>query len=280
MQYLRKVFAHTIGKTFENYVINQIWARVESFGLFPITQQYVKRPTGYALIDLYFPQINFAIEVDEIPYHDNNITQDKMRMEDIFGAIPDMDLVRIREENYNTVKFQIENISRQIESKVNQLGPFKWQENWQEIDYKEKLERIKNSKTLSTSESIGFKKIQITNDVFGMNLSEGYLQYGKSRFVISENEWLWFPHLTPNKDWKNSISDDWKIIYEEYLGDNYKKKEHDPTGIHNKNRKRYTFAKYKNVLGEISYRFIGVFRFKELNQSVFIYEKVSDEICL
>jgi hypothetical protein len=28
LEYLRKVFAHTKGKTFENYVINQIWAKV------------------------------------------------------------------------------------------------------------------------------------------------------------------------------------------------------------------------------------------------------------
>jgi hypothetical protein len=34
-------------------------------GLYPVTQQYVKRPNGYALIDLYFPQIIFAIEVKE-----------------------------------------------------------------------------------------------------------------------------------------------------------------------------------------------------------------------
>jgi hypothetical protein len=33
LDYLRKVFAHTKGKTFENYVINQIWAKVEELGI-------------------------------------------------------------------------------------------------------------------------------------------------------------------------------------------------------------------------------------------------------
>jgi hypothetical protein len=77
--YLRKVFAHTIGKTFENYVITQIWSKVEDFTLYPVTQQYVKRENGYALIDLYFPQVNFAIEVDEFA-HKNNKILDKIRM--------------------------------------------------------------------------------------------------------------------------------------------------------------------------------------------------------
>jgi hypothetical protein len=44
------------------------------------------------------------------------------------------------------------------------------------------------------------------------------------------------------------------------------------------NYKRYTFAKYKNSLGEISYGFIGVFKVKEKNKEVVIYERISSEI--
>jgi hypothetical protein len=42
--------------------------------------------------------------------------------------------------------------------------------------------------------------------------------------------------------------------------------------------KRYTFAKYKNALGEISYRFIGVFKTKKRGRGVSVYEKISDEV--
>jgi len=38
MEYLKKTFARTTGKNFENYVINQIWAKVEEYGLYPVTQ--------------------------------------------------------------------------------------------------------------------------------------------------------------------------------------------------------------------------------------------------
>jgi very-short-patch-repair endonuclease len=277
LQYLRKVFAHTIGKTFENYVITQIWSKVEDFGLYPVTQQYIKRVSGYALIDLYFPQINFAIEVDEFA-HENNKTLDKIRMDDIFGSINGIKSERIKEGNYNYVKNQIDAVVNKINKKVKKLGPFKWEENWQEIEYKKNFEKVKKRKKLLSSDMIGFERVQVTNDIFGMNLSRGYLQYGKSFFKISPNEYLWFPHLTPNKNWENTVSDDWNIIYEKYIGNSIEMIENRGDAWEIDNFKRYTFAKYKNTLGEISYRFIGVFKVKEKNEEAAIYEKISDEV--
>ena len=63
----------TKGKDYENFVINQIYARIDNPELEIVTQKCV-RPTksidtknltkvgkNHYLIDLYFPQINFAI---------------------------------------------------------------------------------------------------------------------------------------------------------------------------------------------------------------------------
>jgi hypothetical protein len=116
-----------------------------------------------------------------------------------------------------------------------------------------------------------------------MNFTKGYLQYGKSFFNISANERLWFPHLTPNKNWNNSVSDDWNFIYEKYIGNDSRIIEmiKSRDGAWNPdNYKRYTFAKYKNSLGETSHRFIGVFKVKGKNKSTVIYEKISDEVLI
>jgi hypothetical protein len=201
-------------------------------------------------------------------------------MDDIFGSISGIKSERIKEGNYDYVKNQIDTVVNKINEKVKQLGPFKWEENWRETEYKENFEKIKKRKKLLSSDMIGFERVQVTNDIFGMNLSKGYLQYGKSYFKISTNERLWFPHLTPNKNWKNTVSDDWNIIYEKYIGNNVEiiethKYEEAAQKIIDK---IYTFAKYKNTLGEISYRFIGVFKVKEKNKMVTIFEKISDEI--
>jgi hypothetical protein len=111
-----------------------------------------------------------------------------------------------------------------------------------------------------------------------MGLTEGFLQYGKSWFELTQDERLWFPHLVPNKEWKNRVSEDWNNIYEEKTGNESMGPLQDK--FHNKNIKRYTFAKYKNAFGETYYRFIGVFRFREKNDETCIYEKTSDELNL
>jgi very-short-patch-repair endonuclease len=275
LDYLRKVFAHTKGKTFENYVINQIWAKVEDYGLYPITQQYIKRPNGYALIDLYFPQIEFAIEVDEF-VHEKNIQADKIRMEDIFSSIPEINIERIKEDDYESVKKQIENIVKKIKQKVNETGKLTWNEGWNENEYEEKISLIKKRGKLFVSDLIGFKKIQVTNDIFNKRYSEGYLQWGKSFFNLSENDFIWFPHLTKQKDWENTISDDWTIINEKYIGKG-KREKNDIID----NALRYTFAKCKDIFGETSYRFIGIFTLQEYSSDiVYIYKRVSSEIVL
>jgi hypothetical protein len=202
-------------------------------------------------------------------------------MDEIFGSIEGIDSERIKEGSYDDVKNQINTVVNKINKKVKQLGPFKWEENWQEIEYSEKFEMIKKRKKLLSSDMIGFERVQVTNDIFGMNLSKGYLQFGKSFFEISPNERLWFPHLTPNKNWENTVSDDWNIIYEKYIGNNIEiiKSEKAAQKII-EDYKIYTFAKYKNTLGEISYRFIGVFKVKEKDKMVTVYERISAKMNL
>jgi hypothetical protein len=155
------------------------------------------------------------------------------------------------------------------------VGKLRWDENWQENEYNEKLKIIKDRKKIICSDFIGFKRIQVNNDIFNKVLSEGYLQR-KGYFKISQNERLWFPHLIPHKDWKNEVTDDWNTIFEKCIGDNPKEKV--PGKEHNQNIKRYTFAKFRNNLGKTSYRFIGVFKFKGKKRSTFIYERISSEL--
>jgi len=314
IEYLRKVFAHTAGKSFENYVINQIWAKVEHLGLYPVTQQFAKRKDGYALLDLYFPQINFAIEVDELPHEGKKdiddkrmleiaeefarekiIKKEKMQMDEIFSSILYFQFERIKEGyvskdkiirySYDKIKIQIDNCVKKIEEIVKQNGGhFTWEENWEEIEYKNKIEKIKKIGKLKDSDMIEFKRIQVTNDIFdlryknGNPFTEGYLQRATSLFFISSNkdEAVWFPHLTPNKGWKNDVSNDWNIFYEKYIKKDGKYKKTDKIK-HNKKLIRYTFAQYKNVLGKTYYRFIGAFRFVKFEKQTFIYKKISNE---
>lgn len=85
--YLYRMFSHhTKDKEKENYVVNAIWARLDDLNVKPVTQQYVRRPNGYALIDLYFPQINYGVECDEA-YHKDNTLKDAAREIDLQTAL-------------------------------------------------------------------------------------------------------------------------------------------------------------------------------------------------
>jgi len=78
--YLYHMFSHrTADKDKENYIINAVWQKIDSIDLQPVTQQYIRRPNGrYALLDLYFPQLNYGIECDEA-YHQDNTMNDLNR---------------------------------------------------------------------------------------------------------------------------------------------------------------------------------------------------------
>ena len=76
-EYLYKTFAsRTRNKKEECYVLNAIWQRLcmQGYEIEPITQKYVRRSDDkghkFALIDLFFPALNLAIEVDEAHHED------------------------------------------------------------------------------------------------------------------------------------------------------------------------------------------------------------------
>jgi len=161
------------------------------------------------------------------------------------------------------------------------LGPFKWEENWKEKEYEEKFSAARKKGKLDVSDSIGFKRIQVTNDIFNMNMSEGYLQFGKSWFKKSDNEYIWFPHLTKQAAWENTVSKDWNEITEKYIVKG-KGNLPRPEGDKSLDKKiiRYTFAKYKDALGEVSYRFIGVFTIKEFSGKTRVYKRIHTDMDL
>lgn len=117
----------TKNKKYENFVINQIYARLDNPELEIITQQCVRITNSdienltvieegkYYLIDLYFPQINFAVEVDE-GHHENeqNYYSDKERENYIKGAIScEIERIKICEMGTEKVR-EFEDILSQI----------------------------------------------------------------------------------------------------------------------------------------------------------------------
>ena len=79
-EYIIRQLGRTKNKKYETYVVTRIIHLLNDFTIKFVTQQYVTRPEGRALTDLYFPQFGVHIEVDEVHhFHDVNIEADKLR---------------------------------------------------------------------------------------------------------------------------------------------------------------------------------------------------------
>ena len=85
LEYVAKQISRARKKTYEHYVVTRIWHLLNDLTIKFVTQQYIKRPNGRALTDMFFPQLKIHIEVDE-GHHKNQIDWDRLRQADIIDA--------------------------------------------------------------------------------------------------------------------------------------------------------------------------------------------------
>jgi very-short-patch-repair endonuclease len=271
--YLIKTLSRTKRKDYENYIINAIYHQLNRLDVKPITQQYIKRSDGkYALVDLYFPQLNYGIECDEA-YHINNDELDLVRvltMEDMLDSVKETKgfiLKRVRAYE------GIESIDRQIKEIVAEIKKLLSESEIEEWDiYRNPAEYAIKKKKITVEDRLQFDTIVSLSKCFGKD----YKNMQRCFFNVNHGYYIWCPKLaiyvdgkpkSVAKGWINILSDDWEKIAERNE-DNTSI----ATGVHL--QKRLTFAKGKDVLGRNRYRFIGIFDYSEElsseNENVYI----------
>lgn len=86
LEYMERLFAKIGKKKTESYVISRIWHQLDDDRVKFVVQQYIKRTQDkYALADLYLPQLNIFIEINE-PFHKHNVEVDKVRNREILSV--------------------------------------------------------------------------------------------------------------------------------------------------------------------------------------------------
>ena len=85
LEFISRQLAKAEGKRYEHYVVTRIWHLLNDTRIKPVTQQFITRPSGRALTDMYFPQLEMHIEIDE-GHHKKQIEADKLREADIINA--------------------------------------------------------------------------------------------------------------------------------------------------------------------------------------------------
>ena len=272
LEYVAKTLSRTKRKDYENYVINAVWNRVNNKNLYPVSQQYVKKDDGtYYLIDLYFPQLNIGIEVDEA-YHEKQQEKDRIREMDIFDV-----LSQINENSYISIRIKVgetfDEVEKQIGDAVGRIKEeIKKYENERPLVFSGKdVKDYTNASFISVGDLASFSTIvEIANTILGKN----YKAQQHAYFNIQGNDMAWFPKLDVrpehNSGWENTITKDGMLIFEE--SDKNKNIELD------KDIRRIVFAQTKSITGKRVYRFVGVFKQKsKIGDRIFEYERIATE---
>jgi very-short-patch-repair endonuclease len=285
--YLIKTLSRTKRKDYENYIINAIWHKLDRSDIQPVTQQYIKRSDGrYALVDLFFPQINIGIECDE-EYHIDNEEKDLNReitMEQMLSAYDETDgfeLHRIKAyERIEDIEKQIDDVVSNIKNKIRRSTFPAW-------DFNEKPYDIAiTKKIIHVADRLAFRTIVDICKCFGKD----YDGMQRAFFEIGHGYYLWCPklavyhegkHRSVSQGWINILSDDWNSIYE--TNDDVSKINSAGEKLLN-SHPRIVFAKSTDILGRSAYRFIGVFKVdqedpKTSNISV-VHKRISQYIDL
>ena len=257
LEYIAKQISKSKKKIYEHYVITRIWHLLNDLSIKFVTQQYVVRPNGRALTDLFFPQLGLHIEVNE-PYHLNQTEQDKLREQDIINATNHRILRVDVSQDILCVNKQIDEVIKEIKERKGSIPDFK---NW-DIDAESTPKTYIDKGCIELKDNCSFKTMVDAANCFGHNIKPKGIWRGGVNHPNEGGKLIWFPKLYKNKDWENSISLDENIITEiSANSDNIKP--HIDSIIQSNIFNRIIFARVKGPLGDIMYRYKGEYKLNE-----------------
>ena len=248
-------------KSYEAYVVNRMWTRLNSDEIKMICQQHITRPEGRALTDIYYPQIGVHIEIDEA-HHLNQIEADAQRTADIIDAtsheiwripiIKDGSVIELNALNSLIDHFADEVLLRIKKAKSNRtFKPWNLEEHTTQywIDKGQ----------IELTDDCSFHYNHEAANCFGLNLNKGSIWTG-GRSLPHPHKYIWFPKLYQNGKWLNEVIDD--TIVERYIEDGLPVQHPGFDAIIKdpKQNERIVFAHVKDNLGSVAYRFKGLFK--------------------
>ena len=279
LEYMERLFAKIGKKKTESYVISRIWHQLDDDRVKFVVQQYIRRTQDkYALADLYLPQLNIFIEINE-PYHkdENGVLReiDRIRNEEILSVTHSKPIVIDCDCGIQEIHRQVTDVVSRIKQHISELGEnFKsWDDaNTLSVEYHQNKGylKVEDNECLHTTEDVAA--------IFGTKPKHrGFLRASGAAIPCKKNEIVWWPN-TEHRLWCNELSEDGMFIYE-YPKAEDKRAAHLKQWLAAPEETRVTFLRYKDDLGFCFYRFVGVFRLnrdKSIRENKCVWERVSD----
>ena len=278
LEYMERLFAKISKKKTESYVISRIWHQLDDDRVKFVVQQYIKRTQDkYALADLYLPQLNIFIEINE-PFHKNNVEVDNIRNEEILKVTSSKPIVIDCDCDIQEIHRQVTNVVSLIRQRITELGDnFK---PWDDVSTLT-VEYHRNKGYLKVEDNECLRTTEDVAAIFGTKPKHrGFLRASGAAVPNKKNEIIWWPN-TNHTLWHNKLSEDKKFIYEYPKKENKKitPAEHLRQWLSATEETRITFLRYKDDLGFCFYRFVGVFRLdkeKSKQENKCVWERISD----
>ena len=276
LEYMERLFAKISKKKTESYVISRIWHQLDDDRVKFVVQQYIRRTQDkYALADLYLPQFNIFIEINE-PYHKdkNGVLReiDRIRNDEILSVTHSNPIVIDCDCNIQEIHRQVTEGVELIKQRISELGEDfnPWNDaNTLSVEYHRNKGylKVEDNECLRTTEDVAA--------IFGTKAKHrGFLR--ASGAVIGENTAVWWPSMQ-HRLWHNELSEDGMYIYEYPKAENKRKAYLDQWK--GSNQTRITFLQYKDDLGFCFYHFVGVFRInrnRSIQENKCVWERISD----
>lgn len=292
LDYIARLFRKIAHKRFESYAIQRIWNKLSDDRVHFVTQQYFQRSDGsFALADLYFPQLNIVVEIDESQHNiEDNKILDAIRSKEI-TAVSGAEIRRIpickdpADINpSNDAKYTLSGINKQIDEVVDiirlaikekeRTGSFRvWNGDFLSVEYH------KEKGYFAANEFDYVRNIDDAAAIFDAKAKHRGFQRVAS-FIVpgSQNTIVWCPAAI-NKFWSNTLSPDRMFIRERKINATLEDRSVIKRNALTNSERRVTFFKEKDALGFDFYRFVGVFEIdKDLTKAEdgIVYRLVSD----
>lgn len=273
-EFIVKALSKISHKKYEQYAISRLWHKLDSLDVEFLFQQYISLKGYYVLADLYLPQLNIIIEIDESHHFDIGNgevlklrSKDEVRDNDVIEAIQ-AEVIRIPAVFDNG--FNIETFNKEIDEVVERIKVCKDRnESFVPWDYEKRLtsDYYIEKGSITLNDKCAFRTMVEAANCFGKQYAKKGIWNGGIQHSMEKGKSIWFPKLYKNKDWDNSIDFEEIIIVEKAIDFDQRIKHFDKI-INLPNHTRIVFARGVNSFGEILYRFKGEFALDREKSSI------------
>lgn len=273
LDYITTLFQKISHKKIEHYVISRLWHKINNDEIEMIPQQRVDRSEGkIALTDVYFPQFDLFIEVNEPAhyYSGEKIKADKLRKNEVLKNVVGSDLIEIDcRKDLRNIHEQIDDIVKIINEKYSNSLNNKTFTAWDPEKYFNPL-YWKTKKIIEVKDKVKFRTIEDICILFDADFNKtkiGFQRRGGIKHPKIPNILIWWPSSQSRSGWKNTKKEDDSLSFIIESHSDIRISENNLSKSIKNNQKRYVFFHEKDVLGFVGYTFLGVYEL-DLEKSI------------